>query len=143
MQALDTNILVYAENRVDPRHAVAREILDELSEGPVPWAIPWPCVYEYLRIVTHPRTFHPPFPMPDVIEDLGRILNSPALVLLHEAPDHWDILERLLKESGVSGNLVHDAHIAALCLENGVTELITADRDFARFPSLKIRNPFA
>lgn len=81
--------------------------------------------------------------MSDVIEDLGKILQSPSLVLLHETSDHWDVLERMLKESGALGNLIHDAHIAALCLEHGVTELISADRDFARFPSLVVFNPFA
>ena len=81
--------------------------------------------------------------MEDIIEDLKRILASPSLLLLHETTDHEEFLFPLVEESGVTGNLMHDAHIAALCMEHGVTELITADRDFARFPSLKIRNPFA
>jgi uncharacterized protein len=143
LRALDTNILVYAEIASGPFHAEARRILKSMAEGTRSWAIPWPCIYEYLRIVSHPRTFHPPFPLNDAILDLKQILNSPSLQLLHETPDHWEILERLLKESGATGNLIHDAHIAALCLEHGVSELFTADRDFARFPSLKVRNPFA
>jgi predicted nucleic acid-binding protein len=71
------------------------------------------------------------------------ILDSPTLLLLHETPNHPDVMMRVLKESGATGNLVHDAHIAALCLEHGITELISGDRDFARFPSLTVRNPFA
>jgi len=67
---------------------------------------------------------------------------SPSLVLLSETLRHAEVMTELLEASGATGNLVHDAHIAALCLEHGVTELVTADRDFSRFPQLKIYNPF-
>jgi predicted nucleic acid-binding protein len=62
--------------------------------------------------------------------------------VLHETANHADVMIRLLEDSGVTGNLIHDAHIAALCIEHGVSELITGDRDFSRFPGLGIRNPF-
>jgi predicted nucleic acid-binding protein len=102
MQAVDTNVLVYSEAHASPRHGTAKSILRTLAEGPVPWAIPWPCVSEFA-----------------------------------------EVLIQVIEQSGATGNLVHDAHIAALCLEHGITELITADRDFARFPGLRVRNPFA
>lgn len=143
MQAVDTNVLIYAEIRSSPQHDVAARVLSELAEGALPWAIPWPCIYEFLRIVTHPRVYHPPVPLEVAVNDLRRILASPSLVLLQETPSHAEIMMRVLEESAVLGNLIHDAHIAALCLEHGVTELITGDRDFARFTSLSIRNPFA
>lgn len=143
MRAVDTNVLVYAEIRASLHHTVARRVLTELSEGVLPWAIPWPCVYEYLRIVTHPRVYHPPVPLEVALNELGRILDSPTLVLLHETSSHPEIMTNLLRASGVSGNLIHDAHIAALCLEHGVAELLTGDRDFSRFPELTTRNPFA
>jgi len=143
MQAVDTNVLIYAEVRSSPWHGAARRLLTDLAEGVLPWAIPWPCVYEFLRVVTHPRIYHPPVPLSVALGDLRRVLESPALVLLHETPAHPDVMMRVLEESGVSGNLVHDAHIAALCLEHGITELITGDRDFARFPALAVRNPFS
>ena len=60
MRALDTNVLVQAEVVGSPFHSVARTLLVQLAEGPAPWAIPWPCVYEFLRVMTHPRVFHPP-----------------------------------------------------------------------------------
>ncbi len=142
MRAVDTNVLVYAEIRASLHHTVARRVLTELSEGVLPWAIPWPCVYEYLRIVTHPRVYHPPVPLDVALNELGRILDSPTLVLLHETSSHPEIMTNLLRASGVSGNLIHDAHIAALCLEHGVAELLTGDRDFSRFPELTTRNPF-
>jgi toxin-antitoxin system PIN domain toxin len=141
--AVDTNVLVFAEITSSRHHARAFELLRELAEGARPWAIPWPCVYEFLRVVTHPRVFHPPVPVEHALSDLNRILASPSLRLLSETPRHAEILGRVMKEGGVSGNLTHDAHIAALCLEHGVSELFTGDRDFNRFPGLSVVNPFA
>ncbi len=143
MQAIDTNILVFAEIRSSLHHTVARKLLGDLAEGTVPWAIPWPCVYEFLRVVTHPRVYHPPVPMKVALRDLRRILDSPTLILLRETPNHPEVMTSVIEASGVSGNLVHDAHIAALCIEHGVRELVTGDRDFSRFPSLSVKNPFA
>jgi hypothetical protein len=142
VQAIDTNVLVFAEIQTSAQHAQARAVLAELAEGGVPWAIPWPCVYEFLRVVTHPRVYHPPVPLRRATDDLRRILDSPTLVVLHETPNHAEVMFRILQESEVTGNLIHDAHIAALCLEHGIEELVTGDRDFARFRSLRTRDPF-
>ncbi len=142
MRAIDTNILVYAQIRSTPQHKVASELLRELAEGGLPWAIPWPCVYEFLRVVTHPRVFHPPVSVQAALNNLSRIVASPTVVLLHETSNHPQVMLRVLNESGVSGNLIHDAHIAALCVEHGISELITADRDFSRFSSINTLNPF-
>jgi uncharacterized protein len=76
------------------------------------------------------------------MRDLQRILSAPSVVMLHETPGHAEIMSRIVEESGVTGNLIHDAHIAALCIEHGVSELITGDRDFVRFPWLAVHNPF-
>lgn len=141
MRAVDTNVLVYAEIVSSTHHETARRLLGELAEGVVPWAIPWPCVYEFLRVVTHARVFSPPMPAALALEDLRRILASPTLVMLGETERHAEILQRVVRESGATGNLLHDAHIAALCIEHGVSELLTGDRDFGRF-SLRISNPF-
>ena len=143
MRAIDTNVLVYAEVTSSQHHGRAMEILRELAEGPRPWAIPWPCVYEYLRVVTHPRVFHPPVPLARALADLDRILASPSVRLLSETARHAEIMGTVLGEGWASGNLVHDAHIAALCLEHGVSELLTGDRDFRRFPGLRVTDPFA
>jgi toxin-antitoxin system PIN domain toxin len=142
MRAIDTNILVFAKIRSSPHHRVARRILTEMAEGSVPWAIPWPCVYEFLRVVTHLRVYHPPIPANVALQDLRRIFSSPMLLLLHETPNHPEVMMTVIEEGGVAGNLVHDAHIAALCMEHGISELITGDRDFARFRSLSVINPF-
>ena len=143
MRAVDTNVLVHAEIVGSEHHPAARRALETLADGPTPWAIPWPCVYEFLRLVTHPRIFHPPVPMERALADLSASLAAPSLVLLAETPRHAAVMASLLRASGAAGNLVHDAHIAALCLEHGVTELMTGDRDFLRFAPLKVVNPFA
>jgi uncharacterized protein len=141
--ALDTNVLVYARREELPQHARARALLTELAEGSVPWALPWPCVYEFLRVVTHPRVFDPPTDLDVALEDLASLLASPSLVLLGEGSGHPAHLRRTLAQGRATGNLVHDAHIAALVLEHGARELWTTDRDFARFPGLTVRDPFA
>jgi toxin-antitoxin system PIN domain toxin len=142
MRAADTNVLVYAHITASRHHQQATRILRELSESPFPWAIPWPCIYEFLRVVTHPRIYHPPSPPEVALEDLAHIFGSPSLQLLSETPRHQELMDALIRETGVTGNLIHDAHIAVLCLEHGVREFITGDRDFSRFAALKITNPF-
>ena len=143
MIALDTNLLVYARREELPQHVAAHRLLTELAAGDVPWALPWPCVYEYLRVVTHPRVFDPPTNVDRAIEDLESLFESPSLVMLGEGPAHAAHLRNMIRGGQVSGNLVHDAHIAALALEHGVRELWTLDRDFARFPGIRVRNPLA
>jgi hypothetical protein len=142
MQAVDTNILIHAEVASSQRHDAALKILTGLAEGALPWAIPWPCIYEFLRVVTHPRVFHPPVPQNIALEDLRKLLASPSLFLLAETPRHVSMMDQVISQSGATGNLVHDAHIVALCLEHGVSEIITGDRDFTRFSGLKVFNPF-
>jgi len=140
--ALDTNILVYARREETAHHRDAKSILRELAEGDEPWALPWPCVYEYLRVVTHPRVFDPPTDLKAALEDLDSLMESPSLVLLGEGPSHFGHLVQSITDGNATGNLAHDAHIAALTVEHGVRELWTSDRDFARFPGVRVKNPF-
>ena len=142
MIALDTNILVYARREELSHHAAARDLVVGLAEGDVPWAIPWPCIYEFLRVVTHPRVFTPPTDAEVALVDLESLMASPSLAMLGAGPAHFGHLRTQIRAGGARGNLVHDAHIAALAVEHGVTELLTCDRDFARFPGLAARNPF-
>jgi toxin-antitoxin system PIN domain toxin len=140
--ALDTNILVYARRQESAHHAAAREILKRLAEGDEPWALPWPCVYEFLRVVTHPRVFDPPTDPRVALDDLESLLDSPSLTLLGEGPSHPAHLRHTVESGSAAGNIIHDAHIATLVVEHGVRELWTTDRDFTRFPGLRLRNPF-
>ena len=141
MIALDTNLLVYAHRRDQEQHEAAAAAVRSVAEGVEPWAIPWPCLHEFLAIATHARIFDPPTSLRAAVDQIDAWLESPTVVLLSERSDHWRHL-RLLAEAGdVRGPRVHDARVAALCLGHGVTELWTADRDFGRFPQLRTRNP--
>ena len=142
MKAVDTNVLVYARRQEPAEHPLALQLLTRFSTGVEPWALPWPCIYEFLRVVTHPRVFHPPTPVHAAWEAVRLLTDSPSVVILSEGKNHPAILRDLLRASPVTGNLVHDAHIAALLAEHGVDEILTNDEDFRRFPNLKVTNPF-
>ena len=143
MIAVDTNLLVYAHRADSEWHDRASSCLRELGEGSAPWAIPWPCVHEFLAIVTHPRVFSTPTPLDRALDQVDAWLESPSLVLLAESDESWPYLRELLVQSRVTGPKVHDARVAALCIVHAVRELWTADRDFGRFPALAARNPLA
>ena len=141
MIAVDTNILVYAHRRDSEWHSPAHRAIESLAQADTPWGIPWPCIHEFLAIVTHPRIYAPPTPQERALDQVQAWLESPSVVLLSEAEDHWQQLQALLRSARASGPQVHDARVAALCVANEITELWTADRDFSRFPILKTRNP--
>jgi len=115
----------------------------ELAEGTASWALPAPCLHEFLAIVTHERIFSPPTPLPKALEQIAAWLESPTLVVLSETAGYWDVLGRVVERAKITGPRVHDGRIAALCIHHGVRELLTADRDFSRFGELSTRNPLA
>lgn len=141
MIAVDTNILVYAHREDSPWHEAASRRIVELAEGRRPWAIPWPCLHEFVAIVTHPRIYAPPTPLAAAIDQVDAWLESPSVVLLSETATYWRELRAALQASRVVGAQVHDARIVALCRDHGVQELWTADRDFSRFAGLLTVNP--
>ena len=139
MIAIDTNVLVHAHREESPWHAAATTALASL--GTRRWALPWPCVHEFLAIVTHPRVFSPPTPMADALTTVDGWLSSSSVVVLAEGDGYWESLARLVRAAHVVGPQVHDARIAALCLHHGIDELWSADRDFSRFAALRVKNP--
>jgi toxin-antitoxin system PIN domain toxin len=139
--AVDTNLLVYAHREDSPFHDRAAACLADLAQGRAAWAIAWPCLHEFLAIVTHPKVYRPPSPLAVALDQVEAWLESPTLHLLGESAGYWPRLRSLLTAGRIAGPLVHDARIAALALENGVRELWSADRDLGRFAPLKVRNP--
>jgi hypothetical protein len=139
--AVDTNILVYAHRRDSEWHIPAVSCLRELAEGKASRALPWPCLNEFVSIVTHERIYAPPSPIAKALEQVNAWLSSPSLVLLAETAGYWDVLAELIEKSRMSGSRVHDGSIAALCIHHGVRELLSADRNFSRFGAPKTRNP--
>ncbi|MGQ0507193.1 MAG: type II toxin-antitoxin system VapC family toxin [Myxococcaceae bacterium] len=141
MIAVDTNILVYAHRAESHWHSKAAECVRSLAEGKGLWAIPWPCVHEFFAKVTHPRIFLPPTAPQTALAFIEALAESPSLSLLSEAEDHFSHLKELVTDGEIKGPRIHDARIAAICLSHGIRELLTADRDFGRFPRLTVRNP--
>jgi len=140
--AVDTNLLIYAHRTDSEWHERASNCIRELAEARSPWALPWPCIHEFLAITTHPRIWDPPTPTEAALDQIEAWLESPSLVLLAESPEHhWRHLRDQIVAGRIAGPRVHDARIAALCLAHGVRELWTADRDFSRFASLAASNP--
>lgn len=141
MIAVDTNVLVYAHRTDAPHHEAARSALESLVRSHATWAVPWPCVHEFVAIVTHPKTFAPASTMGVALRAVSDLAGMPRVLFLGESDDHLSRLADLLGRAGVVGPRVHDARIAALCLSHGVRELWTADRDYSFFPALVTRNP--
>ena len=141
MIAVDTNLLVYAHRADSPWHKPTAAAIQALAQSPSAWTIPWPCLHEFLGIVTHPGIYLPPTPLVKALAQVRAWLESPGLDPLSENAGYADRLSEVLRASKVVGPRVHDARVAALCLHHGVSELWTADRDFSRFRDLKTRNP--
>jgi len=139
---LDTNILIHAHRRGTAHHEQALALLGDLSQGARPYALFWPSLYEFLRVVTHHRVFDPPSTTLEALEAILDFLAPPVVRVLGETDRHPVVLDGVLRASRVTGNLIHDAHLVALALEHGVNEFLTLDADFARFSQLSSRNPF-
>lgn len=105
------------------------------------WAIPWPCLHEFLSVVTNPRIWKTPTPVPLALDAVEAWLAMPSLILLGETEGYWTELRNDIERAQIQGARVHDARIAALCVLHGVSELWTADRDFHAFPRLRVKNP--
>jgi toxin-antitoxin system PIN domain toxin len=140
VNAVDTNVLVYAHRIDSSFHAPARALLRSLAEGVEPWAIPWPCIHEFLAVVTNSRIWKQPTPPETALAAVAAWRESPKLYLLAEDDAYWPVLESLVRESKVQGAKLHDARIAALAIHHRVDTLLTADRDFSRFPRLRTKN---
>ncbi len=144
MIALDTNILVYAHRRESRLHEPAAGLVRTLAEGDTAWAIPWPCCYEFLSVVTNPRLWKDAATAPArAWQQLEAWAASPSSRLIGETDDFLHVLGRFVERPRVRGGIVHDARVAAICVAHGAEELLTLYRDFAFFPELPTRNPFA
>jgi len=141
MIAVDTNLLVYAHRSESAFHAQAFDCLKALAEGDQRWGIPVSCLHEFLAIVTNPKIFHPASSLHQACGQIDAWLEAPHLQVLHSGPNHWRILADLAHKAKVQGGQFHDARIAAICVENGVSLFWSADRDFGRFKALKTINP--
>jgi len=142
MFVVDTNILVYAADRDSADHGRCRELLELWRQQSTPWYVTWGIVYEFLRVVTHPRVLVRPWSSADAWRFVEALLASPSLHLLIETDRHRHVAAEVLAEiPDISGNLVFDAHTAILMRENGVRTIYTRDTDFNRFPFVDTIDP--
>jgi toxin-antitoxin system PIN domain toxin len=140
MILLDVNVLVDAFRGDQPRHPTVRTWIDQLVEGDAAFAVPELVLSGFVRIVTHPRVFHEPDDVDDAFAFAERLRALPHAVMVGPGERHWSLFARLCRVTRATGNLVPDAYLAAMAIESG-SELITADRGFARFPGLRWREP--
>ena len=144
MIAVDTNVLVYAHRRESRHHRAAAAVLRGLAEGSSIWAIPWPCCYEFISVVTNRRIWGDAATTPErAWQQLEAWAASPSNRLIGETDSFLETLGKFVGRPRVMGGLVHDARVAAICAAHGVEVLLTRDRDFALFPELRTRDPAA
>jgi uncharacterized protein len=140
MLCVDVNVLVFAHRPDAPDHAAYRTWLEAARRGSEPLGISPMVLNGFLRVVTHPRVFQDPTPLDTALASASAVRSSPNALELTPGARHWEIFTRLCREADARGNLVPDAYLAAMAIEAGAT-WCTADRDFARFPALKLRHP--
>ncbi len=141
MIAVDTNVLVYAHRKESEFYNEAVSCMLSLAEGAQPWGIPASCLPEFLSVVTNPKVFAPASTTDQALAQVDAWLASPQASVLHSGQQHVAVLSDLSRKAKLKGGQFHDARIAAICLENAVSVLWTADRDFGRFKALKTVNP--
>ncbi len=139
MIAVDSNILIYAHNRSSPFHEKAKIHIQSLANSSIRWGIPVPCVGEFLRVITHRSVFINPFTVDEAMLALDQLLQAPNLKLLHPTANFLALLTSAIKEANATSNLIQDAQIVAVCRGNGVTTLLTEDRDFEQFNKFTIK----
>lgn len=142
MILVDANLLIYAYHPRSEHHAASRAWLEQVLAGPELVRFAWVTLWAFLRISTNPRIFERPLTTGEAEAAVSAWLAQPAAGILEPGERHWEILRRLLGEGQATGPLVTDAAIAAIAIEHG-SVLCTTDRDFARFPALKWKNPLA
>ena len=141
MRLLDVNVLVYSHRQVCAEHARYRAFVEKLLSSESAHAVSDLVLSSFVRVVTHPRVFKVPSPLEAALSFTERIRSGANSLSVAPGPRHWEIFQRLCRESGARGNLVPDAFLAALAIEVGA-ELSTTDRDFSRFRGLRCVHPF-
>jgi len=141
--SVDVNVLVYASDESSPLHERASGFLNRCSADPEPLCLGWPTIMAYVRIVTHPRIFGHPLTPSRATRNVDSLLGLPQVRVLSEKDGFWDRYRRLTGTFTVRGNLVPDAHLAALLLQHDVRVLYTRDGDFKKFGDLEVRDPFS
>lgn len=140
MKLVDVNILLYAVNQDDDRHQKILAWWEKTLGGDEPVGLSWSVIHGFLRLATHRQVFSQPLTPARAIAHIDRWLNHANTRLVTENDDHWHVLGQLVVDVGAIGNLVTDAHLAAMAISRGAT-LASCDADFSRFHQLRWENP--
>lgn len=141
-QTVDTNVLVYASNVDATEHGRAAALLDHLAAGPGLVVVLWPTVMSYLRIVTHPSIFERPLRHADAVDNVDRLIARPNIRAVAEGAAFWRSYGEATAAMTVRGNLVPDAHLVGLMVENGISTIWSHDRDLRKFDGIRVADPF-
>ena len=140
--SVDANVLLYASDTSSPKHPEAIRFLKQRASDPDLLCIAWSTLIAFLRISTHPRIFARPLSPDDALGNVESLLSLPRVRMLSEGEGFLEIYREVTARFPVRGNLVPDAHLAALLLQQGVRRLYTVDRDFRKFDFLEVADPF-
>lgn len=140
MKLIDLNLLIYAVDSSAPRHKAARSWLESTLSGGETVALPWAVVIGFLRLSTKPSVFSRPLTAAEALDVVDGWLAVPVVTLVAPGARHTAVLRELLTDLGTAGNLVSDAHLAALAIEHGA-ELASCDADFSRFTGVRWLDP--
>jgi uncharacterized protein len=141
--SLDVNVLLYASDSASPYHQPAGAFLESCVKSHDILCLTWPTVMGYLRIATHPSVFKRPLSPAEAMNNIETLLTLPRVRVLTEEEGFWSVYSEITSDMPTRGNLVPDAHLAAILRQSGVRTLYTRDRDFLRFRFLDVRDPFA
>jgi len=141
MIAVDVSLLAYAVNRYAPEHRRAADVLEDLVNGDVPWALPWPAIHEFMRLVTHPYFVARPLRAGDAWTFVEELFQSPGLRLLGPTERHVPVLGEVLRFMADAPDLPAGIETAVVLREHGVRELLSSDRGMRRFRFLDVRDP--
>lgn len=139
---VDANVLLYAVDEEARGHGQAKAWLEGALNGHRRIGLPWPSIWAFVRISTHPRALRSPMTVADAWQQVDEWLAAPAAWIPQPGPGHRQLLGDLVVDLDLRGNLISDAVLAALAIEHGVP-IVSADTDFARFPGLAWINPLS
>jgi toxin-antitoxin system PIN domain toxin len=141
--SIDANVLLYASDRSSDRHSRARKFVESCANGPEILCLAWPTLMSYLRIATHPRIFAAPLSPEEALGNISALIGLPHVRAISELDGFLNAYRHASGQVPLRGNLVPDAHLATILFQHGIRRLYTNDRDFLKFPSLEVRDPFA
>lgn len=140
---VDVNVLLYASDRDSPFHEAADAFLHRRTDDPDIFCLIWPVIMAYLRLATHPRVFRRPLTATAAIDNVDALLGMPRCRVVSEPEGFLDVYREVAADVSARGNFVPDAHMAALAMAHGIRTIYTHDRDFRRFPFLRVVDPVA